>query len=593
MRQTGIGAYDELHRWSVDDPAAFWTRTVEALGIRLRKPFNQMLDVSAGVPRAKWLVGAEMNIAESCVAGGRDRPAIVTRRHDGNMKFITLGELDRMSNRVANGLRTLSLNRGDAIAIDMPMTAEAVAIYLGIVKAGCIVVSIPDSFPADQIAKRLNIGDARAVFTQDVILQADKTFPMYEKVRDANAPVAVALPSHSGISERLRDGDLSWEVFLSPDDRFEAVVCSPQAPTNYIFSSGTTGDPKCIPWDHTTPIKCASDGMYHHDIRAGDVVCWPTNLGWMMGPWLVYASLLNKATIALYEGAPSERHFSEFVQDAKVTMLGLVLSIAANWRNSRAADGFDWSSLRCFSSSGEASNPDVYGWLMGLNQPPGVLKPIIEYCGGTEIGGGYVCCRQNAELRPSQFNCQAMGIEFVVLDDDGHVCGPGEAGEVFISSPSIGLTTRLHKGDNEKVYYQGARGLRRHGDRIICLKDGGYKSDGRADGAMNLNGIKIGSTEIESVANTASADVVETAAIGVPVPGGGPDRLVIFAVVKEQAGQKPADSSALKRLMQQAIAARLNPQFRVQDVVLIDALPRTASHKVMHRKLRELYVGNP
>ena len=167
----------------------------------------------------------------------------------------------------------------------------------------------------------------------------------------------------------LRAGDVRWNDFLSPNERFEAVPCAPEDTINVIFSSGTTGDPKAIPWDHTTPIKCGSDGMYHQDIRPGDVVCWPTNLGWMMGPWLVYAGLLNRAAIALYEGAPTERGFCEFVQDARVTMLGLVPSIVKSWRSTGAADGFDWSALRTYSSSGEASDPHDYGWLMKLNQP--------------------------------------------------------------------------------------------------------------------------------------------------------------------------------------------------------------------------------
>jgi acetyl-CoA synthetase len=581
MREIGARDYDELHAWSITRPEEFWAYTITALGITLHKSYERILDFSEGIAHTKWLPGAALNIATSCFQGNPDRPAIITRRYSGALETILLCELERLTNRVANGLCGLGLSPGDAIAVDLPMTAEAVAIYLGIVKSGCIVVSIPDSFPADQIAKRLSIGDAKAVFTQDRLLYAGKTLPLYRKVCEAQAPLTIVLAT--GGDEPLRSGDLAWRDFLSPNETFDAVICAPDAATNYIFSSGTTGDPKCIPWDHTTPIKAASDGRYHQDVRAGDVVCWPTNLGWMMGPWLVYASLLNQATMALYEGAPGERGFAEFVQNAKVTMLGLVPSIAASWRATGVANGFDWSAIRCFSSSGEASNAEVYGWLMSLNQKPGVLKPVVEYCGGTEVGGGYVSNRLDGELRPSQFNCQVMGIGFAVLNDEAKPCGPGEAGEVFITTPSIGLSTRLHKGDNEKVYYAGS--LRRHGDRMICLEDGCYRSDGRSDNAMNLNGIKIGSTEIETVAAAASSDIAEVAAIGAPALGGGPDRLVIFAVPKTD-----VRAEALKDAMQRAISTKLNPQFRLHDVVLVDALPRTASHKVMHRTLRDRYL---
>jgi acetyl-CoA synthetase len=393
----------------------------------------------------------------------------------------------------------------------------------------------------------------------------------------------------------LRAGDLRWNDFLSPNEQFEAVLCAPEDSINIIFSSGTTGDPKAIPWDHTTPIKCGSDGMYHQDIRPGDIVCWPTNLGWMMGPWLVFAALLNRAAIALYEGAPTERGFCEFIQDVKATMLGLVPSIVKSWRSTGAADGFDWSHLRTYSSSGEASDPRDYDWLMKLNQPDGSSRPIIEYCGGTEIGGGYVTSTVIEAHRPSEFNAKAMGSDFVVLNGEGKPCIAGEAGEVFICPPAIGLSARLLNADNDAVYYSNCpvvdeRPLRRHGDQLMVVDEGRYRSNGRADDAMNLGGIKVGSAEIERTLNSV-AGVVETAAVAVTAPGGGPDRLVVFAVMKE--GSQLLRAEKLKSAMQQAIRDHLNPLFHIEDVVLVSSLPRTASNKVMRRVLRNQYAEEP
>jgi acetyl-CoA synthetase len=587
MKEQDAHTFEQIHKWSVAHPDAFWERTVAALGITLDKPYTTMLDASDGVSRARWLVGARMNIAKSCFKEPRDRPAVITRRHDGRMEWITLDQLERMSNRVANGLKNAGVQKGDAVALDMAMTAEAVALYLGIVKMGGAAVSIPESFASEEIEKRLRIANTKAVFTQDVLVRGGKSLPIYEKVCKARAPQTIVFGSRS---TPLRSGDLNWYDFLADDDAFQAESCAPQDTVNILFSSGTTGEPKAIAWDHTTPIKCASDALYHHDIKMGHVVCWPTSMGWMMGPWLIFASLLNNATIALYEGAPVERGFCEFVQDAKVNMLGIVPSIVKGWRQTGCADGLNWANISTFSSSGEASNARDYSWLMQLNQPAGITKPVIEYCGGTELGGGYLTNNLLTTNRPSEFNGKTMGIDFVVLNDAGDVCKPGETGELFIIPPSIGMSTRLLNSDNDKVYYSGCpqwegKTLRRHGDQITLTQDGRYRSNGRADNTMNLGGIKVGSVEIENVVNSV-AGVTDTAAIGIPPADGGPDRLIIFAVADKAIGREE-----IKAGMKKAIKERLNPLFHLHDVMFVDVLPRTASNKVMHRTLREQYYS--
>jgi acetyl-CoA synthetase len=589
MHEKNSRTYAEILRWSVDHHDQFVERTLKTLGIHFKKPYEKILDVSAGPRSPQWLSGARLNIAESCFTGDPERTAILIRRQNGKMETITQSELDRQSNRIANALMALDLKQGDAVAIDMPMSAESVMAYLGIVKAGMVVISIPDSLPPEPIALRLKIGDAKAVFTQSEILRAGKSLPLYEKITASgiNAPQTIVIPPYGeDLTLPLRAGDIAWDRFMAASDQFEAVACAPQDPTNIIFSSGTTGTPKAIPWDHVTPIKSASDGHYHQDIRVKDVVCWPTNLGWMMGPWLVYASLINKATIALYEGTPSERGFCEFVQDAKVTMLGLVPSIVAGWRNTGVAEGLDWSAIRCFSSSGEASNPDSYSWLMQLNQREGSVKPVVEYCGGTEIGGGYIAGNLVSPLAAAQFNGAAMGSNFTVLNEQGQLCQTGETGEVFLIPPCLGLSVRLHKGDHDAAYHKDCPpNLRRHGDLMTVLGENLWRSNGRAGNDMNLSGIKVGSTEIEQVVNKVPG-VLETAAIGVPTAGGGPDQLVVYAVLRPDI---ESDIAALKAEMQLTIKTSLNPLFHLQDVVVIETLPRTSSNKVIHRELRALY----
>ncbi|KAM0885979.1 hypothetical protein ACQ4PT_029982 [Festuca glaucescens] len=387
--------------------------------------------------------GAVLNAAKNCLTakpGRNSGDVAIVWRDEGKdsepLNFVTLEELRKKVCLVANALDTLDLPKGSAIAIDMPMNVNAVVIYLAIVLAGYIVVSIADSFAAPAISTRLKISEAKAIFTQDCILRDDKELPLYR----ADIYTAVEQPAYQF--------------------------------SNILFSSGTTGEPKAIPWTHLTPLKAAADGWCHMDIRRGDVVAWPTNLGWMMGPWLVYASLLNGASMALYNGSPNSSGFAKFVQDAKVTMLGVVPSIVRTWKNTDCTAGFDWSTIRCFSSTGEASSVDDYLWLMG-----------------------------RACYKPPQ---DSAGI-----------------GELALDPTLFGSSTTLLNADHHEVYFSGMpHGMQKHGDEFERTAEGYYRAHGRADDTMNLGGIKVSSIEIERICNRVNDTILETAAIGVPPVGG-------------------------------------------------------------------------
>ncbi|OUL19276.1 AMP-binding protein [Nostoc sp. 106C] len=576
MKQLEVDDYAELHAWSAAHRSEFWEMMIQRLGIRLQKPYSEIVDLSQGVESPHWLVDARLNIAESCFLADENAIAIIFQEEGGSLATLTYGELHSLTNRVANGLVNAGFVPGDAIAIAMPMTAESVAIYLGIVKAGCVVVSIADSFAAAEIAMRLHLSEAKAIFTQDYIWRCGKQLPLYSKVVDANPTKAIVL----GTSVELRSSDLTWKEFLSNNEQFDAFSVHPAAHTNILFSSGTTGVPKAIPWTQTTPIKCAADGHLHQDIHPGDVVAWPTNLGWMMGPWLIYASLVNRATIALYYGTATERGFGEFIQDAHVTMLGVVPSLVSIWKTTACMQGLDWSSIKAFSSTGECSNPQDMLFLMSLAG----YKPIVEYCGGTEIGGAYITSTLVQPSAPSIFTTPALGLDLVIVDEEGH---PADKGEVFIVAPSIGLSTELLNKDHHQVYFANTprASLRRHGDQIERLLNGYYCAQGRVDDTMNLGGIKVSSVEIEQIVNSVEG-ISEAVAIACSPPSGGPSQLVIYAVLETNVQH---DKEVLKNSLQTAIRQQLNPLFKIQDLVIIDTLPRTASNKVMRRVLREHY----
>ena len=580
IQERGLQNVAQLHAWSVSARSEFWEHMIGRLGIPLAKPYTKMLDTSRGAERPQWLVGAKLNIAQSCFAAQPERLAIEYHDETGGIASVTYGELAALSNRVANGLAAIGLRAGDAVAIDLPMTIEAVAVYLGIVKAGCVAASIADSLAADEIAVRLRLSGAKAVVTQDAVLRAGKQLPLYAKVVEAGAPRTVVITT--GPDVKLRADDLTWDAFLGDSDQFSPYLADPHEPISILFSSGTTGDPKAIPWTHTTPIKCAVDAYMHQDVQPHDRVAWPTNLGWMMGPWLIYASLVNRATMALFGGAPTGRDFGQFVQHAKVTMLGVIPSLVKTWRSTDCMRGLDWSAVTRFSSTGECSNPDDMLFLMSLAG----YKPVIEYCGGTELGGGYIGSTMAEDNVPSTFTTPSFGTEMMFSHRDG---AAEDANEIFLVPPAIGMSSELLHHDHHEVYFEGApRGphgekLRRHGDALACLPGGYYRALGRVDDTMNLGGIKVSSAEIERVANSVEG-VGETAAVAVAPSGGGPSTLWIFAVLQADCTVKP---DALKKKLQQSVRKHLNPLYKIQELIVVDQLPRTPSHKIMRRLLRD------
>jgi acetyl-CoA synthetase len=584
MRRAGVDSYGKLHVWSVENREEFWGLAIERIGMRFGKPPVRVLDSSQGIEAPRWLPGARLNVVESCFSAPPGTSAIVHQAEGGSLSTMSYGELKSLTACVAAGIRRLGYKPGDAIAILMPMTVEAVAIYLGIVAAGCAVVGIADSFRPPEIATRLRIANAVAIFTQDFLLRGGKTLPLFANAAEANAPAAIVVPAAGQLAATLRTGDHAWTDFLQVGASWEVTLRDPADATNILFSSGTTGDPKAIPWTHTTPIKCAVDAHFHQNVQPGDVLVWPTSIGWMMGPWLIFATLINRATMGLYYGAPTGREFGQFVQGAKATMLGLVPSLVRTWRNSDCLRGLDWSSIKLFSSTGECSSADDMRWLMHFAGG----RPVIEYCGGTEIGGAYITGSVAQPCIAGTFSTPSLGLDVVIVNDEGR---PAESGEMFILPPSIGLSTTLLNKSHHEVYFAGTRcgpqgsTLRRHGDQMEYLPGGYWRAQGRADDTMNLGGIKVSSAEIEQALRSVPG-IVETAAIAVAASDG-PSQLVIYAVPSDP---KSANKEQLASAMQSAIKRDLNPLFKIHDLVLVPSLPRTASNKVMRRELRAQYV---
>ncbi len=588
MKELNVKTYQDLHKWSVENREEFWEKTIERIGIKFHKPYNKMLDLSKGAEDPVWLAEAEMNITDSCFSADADHTAIISCfEGTSELRKVNYGELRKMINRVASGLLDNGFETGDNLVIYMPLSLESIVAYLAIIRAGMIVVSVADSYSPSELSKRIALTKAKGIITCDGYTYHGKRLTILNKVREAtNIKTLINYYFEKPIK---RPNEILWEELHGNED-FDAIAGKPDDVTNILFSSGTAKEPKAIPFTHLSPIKCASDGYYHQDIKPLDIVTWTTGMGWMMAPWLIYAVFLNKATLAVYTGAATDLGYGKFIEQTGVTILGTIPSVVKAWRNNKFENKFNWK-VRAYSSTGEPSNAEDNFYLMSLTD---FKAPVIEYCGGTEIGGGYIAGTLVQPASPATFTTAALGLDFYLLDKDYEPVRYGQIGEVFIVSPSIGMTQRLLNGDHHEEYYAGIpKGLhgeilRKHGDAFETIERLGntfYKSMGRIDDIMNLGGVKISYLEIETVINK-HPKIFESAAISVPEKNQGPEKLVMFYSLKKGI----TEGNILKTEFQELISRELSPLFKIAEIVWMDSLPRTASNKLMRRELKKQFM---
>ena len=357
-----------------------------------------------------------------------------------------------------------------------------------------------------------------------------------------------------------------------------------------LYTSGTTGRPKGAVHTHCGfPIKAAQDIRQGLDLHPDETLCWVTDMGWMMGPWLVFGTLLLGATMMLYDGAPDypgpDRLWS-VVERHRITTLGISPTLVRSLL--RHGDGpvraHDLSSLRKFASTGEPWNPDPWLWLFHV--AGGGRLPIINYSGGTEISGGILMSNILTPLKPCAFAGPLPGMAVDVVDERGNPVR-GQVGELVIRQPWIGMTRGFWKDPQRylETYWSRFPDVWVHGDWAAIDADGLWYILGRSDDTIKIAGKRLGPAEVESVLVSHPA-VSEAAAIGVPDEIKG-EALVCFCVLKP--GHAPDD--ALRAELKKCAVEALGKAFAPREVKFVSDLPKTRNSKVMRRVIRAAFLG--
>ncbi|MBE0672463.1 MAG: AMP-binding protein [Anaerolineales bacterium] len=601
MRAHAIKDFNELMQKSTADVAWFTDAVFKFLDIQFYEPYTNVVDLSDGIQFPKWCVDGKMNIVHNCVdkwqdAKNKKQNAIIFEGEEGIVKSLTYEELYKEVNKTANALRSLGLGKGDAIGIFMPMVPEIVIALLAIAKIGGIILPLFSGYGSGAIVSRMVDADAKALFAADGVFRRGKPVEMKSVADEAAEHIPtlkhMIVLQRTGQDVKMKAGrDHWWAALTAPQpDTAPTEITSAEDPLMIIYTSGTTGRPKGALHTHSGfPIKAAQDMAFGTDVHQGDVMYWMTDMGWMMGPWQVFGSLLLGAAMFLYDGAPdfpAPSRLWELVEKHKVNQMGvsptLIRSLIPH-----GDDHFkkhDLSSLTCFASTGEPWNPDPWMWL--FEKVGRGRCPIINYSGGTEISGGIVMGNPLMPLKPCAFSAPCPGMDADVVDENGNPVR-NVVGELVIKAPWIGMTRGFWKDKQRYLdtYWSRWENVWVHGDFAAIDNDGLWYILGRSDDTIKIAGKRLGPAEVESIL-VRHDDIVEAAAIGVPHDVKGSE-LILFAVTRPGVER----SDALRQQLHAMVVAEMGKPLAPKAILFVSDLPKTRNAKVMRRMIRAAYLG--
>ncbi|MFO7298783.1 MAG: AMP-binding protein [Actinomycetes bacterium] len=600
MEAHGIGSLDELGERSVREPEWFWTEVIRFLGLPFDREPTVIKDTSRGLPWTTWFVDGRFNLSRACVDRwadeAPDRMAVKSLRESGEATVVTFAGLRDLVSRLAGALASLGVRRGDAVAVFLPMSLEAVASMLAVARLGGIFVPVFSGYGAEAVATRITDPGPKVVICANAFQRRGKTVAMKPVADEAmrmagcEAPVLVVdyLPGHE---PPMTDGrDHRWEDLVPAAEPLPPAPTWSEDPVMIAYTSGTTGRPKgAVHVQAGLTVKLAAEGAFQLEVKPGDTLMWVTDMGWIMGPWTVVAGLANGAAVATYDGAPDypgPDRIWQVVAELGVTHLGVspTLIRALQPHGADQARRHDLSRLEVFGSTGEPWNPEPWWWL--FREVGGERIPIVNISGGTEIGACILSVNLLQGIKPTSLGRPSFGMAANVYDAAAKPVR-GEVGELVIED-SWPAMTRGFWGEPERyleTYWSRFEGVWVHGDWASVDEDGFWYLHGRSDDTLNIAGKRIGPAEIESAA-VALPEVTMAAAIGVPDPVKG-ETVALYAVPAPGVEAGPD----LEAKVSDAVAASLGRSFRPSKVVFVPDLPRTRSQKIMRRVVRAVALG--
>ena len=601
--------YAALYRQSLDEPDVFWRE--QTADLVWRAPWRTFSEWN--LPKAKFFVGAKLNVSESCLdrhleTGRRTKAALVWEGEPGDTRTLTYFELHREVVRTAAALADLGVMPGDRVAIYMGMVPEATVAMLACARVGATHSVVFGGFSAEALRDRINDCGAKVLLTQDGAWRRGNVVPLKDMADAALAQTptiekAIVLRriGSGGAPVVMKEGrDVWWDDWVGRPASAKSLARAkaPEAfdaehPLFILYTSGSTGKPKGVL--HTTAGYLAGvhvTAKYVFDLRDEDTFWCTADVGWVTGhSYIVYGPLSCGATCVMYEGAPNfpdwsrvwsiiERHGVTILYTAPTAIRAFI----------RAGDEWpkrhDLGTLRLLGSVGEPINPEAWVW---YHRVIGAERcPVVDTWWQTETGSILLTTLPGAVFtKPGSTGLPFFGVDIAVVKDRGDACAASEGGKLVVRRPWPSMARTLW-GDDEryfKTYWDVIPGVYFTGDGARRDEDGYFWVVGRIDDVLNVAGHRIGTAEIES-ALVSHPSVAEAAAVGRPDDLKG-QALVVFVTVKsgQKAGKELKESLALH------IDKEIGRFARPDSIRFADSLPKTRSGKIMRRLLKDIAAG--
>ncbi|XP_068183637.1 acetyl-coenzyme A synthetase 2-like, mitochondrial [Antennarius striatus] len=593
----------ELYRLSIHNPDRFWgSAAVDRL--RWVEPFHRVRDCDLSTGRISWFLGGKLNVSVNCldvhVETHPDRVALIWERDEpGTEVKVTYRELLETTCRLANTLKSHGIQKGDRVAVYMPVSPLAVAAMLACARIGAVHTVVFAGFSSEALAGRIQDAQCKAVVTCNEGVRGGRVIPLKPTV-DA-AVRSCPTVQHVFVSQRTDNptvmGDL--DVPLEEVMTSQPPVCPPEAMDSedllfLLYTSGSTGKPKGVVHTQAGYLLYASlTHQYVFDYRDGDVFGCVADVGWITGhSYVVYGPLCNGATTVLFESTPvypDPGRYWETVQRLRInqfygapTALRLLLKYDDGW-----VKKYDRSSLKTLGSVGEPINHEAWYWFHSVVGDG--RCPLVDTWWQTETGGICIAPRpadEGAPIVPAMAMRPFFGIQPVLMGEKGErLSGNGVSGALCLSQPWPGMARTIY-GDHQRfveAYLKPFPGCYFTGDGAHRSEDGYYQITGRMDDVINVSGHRLGTAEIEDALDEHPA-VPETAVIGIPhgIKGEVP---FAFVVLKEEFDD---DSLVILQQLRELVASKIAKYAVPDHFLVVKRLPKTRSGKIMRRILKNV-----